>query len=139
MERRKELQGFLLHFMLDNGIFDYREAAKRLGKRKSNDKLWTRRWQKWMQNDEDFQAAVGQMCLAELRSGMPANVQALNRRAAKGNVPAIKLAMEAAGFYSPRHTVDHTGEIAVVLKGGHRPPTVDDGPIVDATVVDEVG
>lgn len=141
-KRRKELQGYMIHFMLDNGIFDYREAAKLLnkksGKTKHNAKLWQRRWQKWMQDDEDFQSIVGQMCLSELRSAMPANVAALNRRAAKGNVPAIKLAMEAAGFYSPRTTHEHVGEIAITLKGLTRPPdVVDEDTVVDANVVED--
>lgn len=91
-----------------------------------------------MENDDDFQAMVGHMSMAQLRSGIPQAVEALNRRAAKGNVPAIKLAMEASGFHNPRTVTEHTGEISISLRGIERAPMiVDEDSVVDAEVVDE--
>lgn len=141
MERRKRLQAQFLEFMLQSGKLDYREAAHAFVKdddRKHHKaRLWMKRWRRWMRTDEDFQAMVGAICMAELRSGIPLAVEALNRRAAKGNVPAIKLAMEASGFHNPRTTHEHVGEIAITLKGLTRPPSViDDDAVVDADVVD---
>lgn len=137
LERRRLMQARILEFMLQSGKLDYREAAKVLSKGDNKKaRLWMKRWRRWMRTDAQFQTMVAEMCMGELRSALPQATAALERRAAKGNVPAIKLQMEASGFYSPRSTVDHTGEIAVVLKGGVRPPAVIDEP-VEATVVED--
>lgn len=137
MERRKKLQAQFLQFMLESGKLHYIEASEAISKgNKKKAKIWRQRWRRWMQNDEDFQAMVGSMSMSQLRSGIPQAVEALNRRAAKGNVPAIKLAMEASGFHNPRTTHEHVGEIAITLKGLTRPPAVEDDAVVDAEVVD---
>jgi hypothetical protein len=141
LERRRTLQARFLQFMLESGKLDYREAAKAIVKNddKYNHKarVWMRRYRRWIETDEEFQKLVGQMCMGQLRGALPETVAALNRRAAKGNVPAQKLAMEASGFYSPRTTHEHTGDIAITLKGLTRPAAVEDDPVVDATVVDD--
>lgn len=138
VERRTRLQVHFLKTMLDEQIFDYRDVAKKLAKGDDyKRKLWTTRWRRWMKQ-EDFKNMVGEIAMAELQGGIPAVVNALVRRASKGNVPAIKLALEASGFWSPRSQVEHTGDIAITLKGLARPASVDDGEtITDATVVEE--
>jgi hypothetical protein len=74
----------------------------------------------------------------QLVLGLPRAGNALISRASKGNVPAIKLLMEAAGFYNPRVQHDHTGDIKIELKGLNRPGlTSDEQPVVEATVVEE--
>lgn len=137
IERRRELQGRFLALMLEKDVLDYREAAKLASKGDPKKaKAWRQRWRAW-EKDPDFQGIIAEVSLARLRGNLLQLVEALNRRANKGNVPAIKLALEVSGFWSPRTTHDHTGEIAVVLKGGHRPPAVtDEDPVVDATVVE---
>lgn len=140
-ERRKKLQAHFLQFMLDKEIYDFNEAAKAISKGdRKKAQMWRKRWRRWMQNDPDFEQMVAHMSMAVLRGGIPGAIVALNRRASKGNVPAIKLAMEAAGFYSPRSQVEHVGEIQISLKGLTRPPSVDDGDgngIIDADVVED--
>lgn len=136
-EARTRLQVHFLTTMLDTQMFDYRDVAKKLAK--GDDKkarLWRKRWRAWMRQSE-FQDMVGEIAMAELRGGVPGVVHALVRRASKGNVPAIKLALEASGFWSPRSQVDHTGEIAITIKGTTRPAPVVDEHITEATVVEE--
>lgn len=141
-ERREKLQAHFLTAMLETNTWDYREVAKKLAK--GNDKVakrWRQRWRAWMMQEE-FQGMIAEMSMAQLRGGVPAIVDALVRRASKGNVPAIKLALEASGFWSPRSQVEHTGEIAITLKGIERPALVVDednsveGDIVEADVVE---
>lgn len=136
IERRTRLQTAFLRTMLDTQIFDYRDVAKKLAKgNQRKAKQWRERWRTWMKQP-DFQDMVGEMAMAELRGGIPGVVNALVRRASKGNVPAIKLALEASGFWSPRSQVEHTGDIAITLRGLHRPEGVEDETIQDATVVE---
>src|SRR4051794_19550869 len=98
VERRKKLQAHFLQFMLDKEIYDFNEAARAIAKGDPKTAhRWRRRWQRWMRNDDEFQTMVAQTSMAVLRGGIPSAVLALNRRASKGNVPAIKLAMEASG------------------------------------------
>jgi hypothetical protein len=95
-----------------------------------------------MYNDAETQAIQGQLAKGALMMDIVAVTEALLRRAKKGNVPAIKLAMEASGFHNPRHEHHHSGKIEVELKGVQRAPLVvdeseADGNVVDADVVEE--
>lgn len=98
--------------------------------------MWRKRYQRW-KHDPEFAQLVAAQVNGNLVLALPRTANALIRRATKGNVPAIKLLMEASGFYSPRTQVDHTGEIAITIKGTARPPAVEDESIVDATVVED--
>lgn len=105
------------------------------------DELRARRWRKRMRrwvHDPIFQSLIGQYSNGELILSMPSASQALGRRAGKGNVPAIKLAMEATGFHNPRLEHHHSGKIEIELRGVHRPPPVVDESeaITDADVVE---
>lgn len=142
LARQAKLQAHFIMAMIETQTWDPHEAAKKLAKgdaRKA--KLWRERWRNWM-TQEEFQTMVAEMAMARLRGGVPAIVDALVRRASKGNVPAIKLALEASGFWSPRSQVEHTGEIAINFRGIERPPLVVDedntveGDIQEADVVD---
>jgi hypothetical protein len=90
-----------------------------------------------------IQQEVAQLAKAMLMIHTPEIAEALIRRASKGNIPAIKLAMEASGFYNPRTEHHHSGKIEIELKGIPRPArTVDednaaDAPVYDADVVEE--
>lgn len=104
-------------------------------------KRWRRRLVIWAQ-DEDFQQMYGSAIKAIQMLDLGPAVRALGRRAARGNIPAIKLALEASGFYNPRMEHHHSGKIEVELKGVQRAPLVvdeseADGNVVDATVVEE--
>lgn len=92
-------------------------------------------------NNEATQLALGAAAKGELIMALPEATAALARRASKGNVQAIKLLYEASGFWSPRTTTEHTGEIQISVKGLERPaPVHDEGTdskVVDATVVED--
>lgn len=115
------------------------EVAMKLAKGNPHKaKMWRQRYRRWRQ-DPKFHQLMADLQTGELWMHLPRMNNALIRRASKGNVPAIKLAMEVIGFYSPKSTLDHTGEIAVTFKGLIRPEKVDDGDveISDADVVEE--
>lgn len=96
---------------------------------------WRRRLQRWT-DDEEFVNLVARFAKGFQVLNLGAELAALHRRAIKGNVPAIKLALETSGYWSPRSVQEHTGEVAVVLKGVTRPAVTEDN-IVDATVVED--
>jgi hypothetical protein len=100
-------------------------------------KRWRMRLTRYTQ-DEDFQRMYGSALKAIQMLDLGPAVRALGRRAAKGNLPAIKLALEASGFYNPRMEHHHSGKIEIELKGVNRPSlTVDESEaITDATVVE---
>lgn len=138
-ERRERQQAHFLVAMLESNTWDYREVAKKLAKGDAKRaKAWRQRWRAWMVQD-DFQGMVAEMSMMQLRSGIPGVVDALVRRATKGNVPAIKLALEASGFWSPRTTTEHVGEIAINIRGIERPPVVvdEDNVIIEGDVVQD--
>jgi purine-nucleoside phosphorylase len=86
-------------------------------------------------NDAATQQIQGSIGKGTLMLHMPTMVDALVRRASKGNIPAIKLAMEASGFYNPRMEHHHSGKIEVELKGVPRPaPTTDEDHSNEATI-----
>ena len=89
-----------------------------------------------IQRDPATQEILGQISKGLLIMDLGAASRALGRRAAKGNIPAIKLLFESSGFWSPRSVQEHTGEIAITLKGVTRPAVTED-EVVDATVVEE--
>ena len=137
LEKRQRAQYIFLDRMIDEGK-DYREVAEILSKGDPKKaQRWRRRWRYWMQ-EPGFQEMLASIVAVELRSGLPSMASALIRRASKGNVPAIKLAFESSGYWSPRSQVEHTGEVSVVLKGVVRPATTQDGSveIPEADVVD---
>jgi hypothetical protein len=134
LERRRRAQYIFLDTMIDEGK-DYREVAEVLGKGDPKKaKRWRSRWRLWI-TEPEFQGQLAAICMGELRAGLPASIAALVRRASKGNVPAIKLAMEASGFYNPRMEHHHSGKIEVELKGVPRPaPTTDEDHSNEATI-----
>jgi hypothetical protein len=96
-----------------------------------------------MGQDEEVQTALGLMGKGQLVLHTPDMVNALVRRASKGNIPAIKLALEASGFHNPRLLHEHSGEININIKGLPRPErhadvteadVVEDADVVDTTV-----
>ena len=135
IEKKKQAQFRFCLLLVETDLPPNKLALKIADGDRKKASAWRKRYQRWRQEPEFAQMMAG-VVNGSFVTALPQVSNALIRRATKGNVPAIKLLMEASGFYSPRHTVDHTGEIAVVLKGGHRPPVVDDGPVVDATVVE---
>lgn len=62
-------------------------------------------------------------------------MEALARRANKGNVPAIKLLAEISGFHNPRVQHEHSGDIKITITEAPRPQPVED--VIDAEVVDD--
>lgn len=92
---------------------------------------------KMIAEDDATILALGEAARGELVMALPETAEALGRRAKKGNVPAAKLLFETSGFWSPRSTQEHTGEIQITVKGVPRPAKVEDEPVVDATVVPE--
>lgn len=137
LERRQQAQYLFLDTMVDQGL-NYREVAEKLAKgNKKKAKAWRSRWRVWIQ-EPTFQEMLHAITMGEMRSGLPELTAALVRRASKGNVPAIKLAMEASGYYNPRMEHHHSGKIEIELKGVTRPAiTVDEDSVVDADVVEE--
>ena len=140
LQKRQRLQYKFLDEMIDAQT-DYRGVALQLAKgdeRKA--KRWRQRWRTWIQ-EPTFQEMMATIVMGELRAGLGPSVQALVRRASKGNIPAIKLAMEASGFHNPRMDHHHSGKIEIEFKGTMRPPAIVDEskaePIVDVTVVEE--
>jgi hypothetical protein len=134
LERRQRAQLKLALAIID-AEGDWRGVADRLAKGDEAEAAkWRMRMRRWI--DEDyFQSLISRLATGELRLGLPATVQAVNRRAAKGNIPAAKLAMESSGFWSPRHEHRHSGRIEIELKGVPRPePAVD---ISEADVVED--
>lgn len=86
--------------------------------------------------DEELQADLASVAQGQMILSMPTIVEALVRRASKGNVPAIKLAMEASGFHNPRVKHEHTGDIKVTIANAPRPPEIVDEQVSDAEVVE---
>lgn len=103
-------------------------------------KRWRRRLVIWAQ-DDDFQQMYGASLKAIQMLDLGPAIRALGRRAARGNIPAIKLALEAAGFYSPRMEHKHSGKVEISFTGVMRAPLTEDvskaDAIVDADVVEE--
>lgn len=98
---------------------------------------WRMRMRRWALED-DFQKMYMNYMKAEQLLWSGAILRALHRRASRGNIPAIKLAMEASGLHNPRVQHEHSGEIVISLKGLPRPvPTPDDDQVVDADVVED--
>jgi hypothetical protein len=86
--------------------------------------------------DEELQAYLAAAGQGVIIGNIIPLSEALVRRGVKGNIPAIKLAMEASGFYSPKSKVEHSGEISIAVQQVPRPPVVQDD-IPDATVVED--
>lgn len=130
--RAKDKLAFSLAMgMTPDEILD-KVAGENPGKRQK----WRMRMIRWA-TDEDFQQIVGMYLKAEQVLWSGSLVRALHRRGSKGNIPAIKLAMEASGFHNPRVQHDHSGEISITIKGLPRPEvTTDSTAVEDATVVE---
>jgi hypothetical protein len=92
----------------------WRDAVEVLSKGdRTASKRWRRRFLRWAQ-EEDFQ---------------------------KGNIPAIKLALESSGYHNPRVQHEHSGEVSITIKNAPRPVrtadhTEADAPVIDADVVE---
>lgn len=106
---------------------DHRKAMK-----------WKKRMLRWAM-DPEFQEMMTMYAKAMQVLELGPILRALHRRAGRGNVPAIKLALEASGFHNPRVQHEHSGDIQITLKGIDRPQPVDDNQddvVVDAEVVE---
>lgn len=66
-----------------------------------------------------------------LAVGLVPTVNALVRRAARGNVPAQKLVLEATGVHNPRVRHEHSGEITIKFDAPR--------PTFEGTAVEEAG
>jgi hypothetical protein len=63
-------------------------------------------------NDEEVKSMKALEAQGILIESTPQIVEAVVRRASKGNIPAAKLALEASGFHNPRVQHEHSGDIA---------------------------
>lgn len=136
LAKRQRIQELFVMAMVE-GDGDPMSVVKKLAKGdRKKYKMWRRRWQTWL-SEPSFQEMIGVGARnVKVTALIPAS-KALASRASKGNVPAIKLLYEAVGYWSPKTTTEHTGEVQVTLKGGHRPPrVVDEEAVVDADVVE---
>lgn len=99
--------------------------------------------------DQEFLAGKAGEFTGGLAMQLPQMGEALARRARRGRVDAIKLALEVTGVHNPRVKHEHSGDITISMNSIPRPPRADDetvgqqaqaledGTIVDATVVEE--
>jgi hypothetical protein len=134
LARRQQLQERAILEFFEVG--DFMQLAEKLGKGDPKKaKMWRTRFRRWIQ-EPFFLEMLGRYAKGELALQLPAVVMALNRRAAKGNVPAAKLAMETSGFYSPKSQLEHTGEVQITIKNAPRPVRTEDENVVDADVVE---
>jgi hypothetical protein len=102
--------------------------------------LRKRLW-KMVRSDPRIHNAIAERAHGEMAIGLGPAAQALARRAAKGRPDAIKLLFEATGFYNPKVSHEHSGDIKVTLdmpRPERVPNEADQEPeVVDAEVVDE--
>jgi hypothetical protein len=91
---------------------------------------------KMLADDGAMQLAVGMAAKGAIMADLYPAAKALGRRASRGNVPAIKLLMEASRFHNPRQEVEHSGEIQITIKNAPRPVRTEDENVVDADVVE---
>lgn len=79
---------------------------------------------------------------------LPAMGEALAKRAKRGRVDAIRLALEVTGVHNPRVRHEHSGDISISLKmprpaevsnqtAGEAAQALEEGNVVDAEVVEE--
>lgn len=95
--------------------------------------------------DIEFQAEMAAQAQGTLIMGVPPVAEALVKRGKRGRTDAAKLIFEASGFHNPKVKHEHSGDITVNLGSVPRPERVDnpaaqaleDGTVVDATVVEE--
>lgn len=92
--------------------------------------------------DGVFENEYGQRSLVEAKLSVGPAVHAIGRKAAAGRVDAAKLVFEASGFYNPRVTHDHGGEIKITIRNAPRPERTeeeygDNVAITDAEVIEE--
>lgn len=85
--------------------------------------------------DEETVAEIGLAAKGVTYENLEDAMEALGRRAVKGNVPAIKLLGEISGFHNPRVQHDHTGDISITITQAPRPVPVED--VIDAEVVED--
>lgn len=135
--KKRALQAYIVE-CLDKGMdppaIARKLAPKDAAKRK---KLRSRIWDTL--RSRDMQAAVSSRAQSRQVVGLLPAVQAVNRRAAKGNIPAAKLLMETSGYHDPKHKVEHSGEVVIKVQGASRPareekPAID---VPEADVVDD--
>lgn len=86
--------------------------------------------------DEALAQTIVTRARTRMLIGLGPATDALARRAAKGNIPAIKLLYEASGLHNPRVKHEHSGEVKIVLDMP-RPSFGAEGHIEDAEVVEE--
>lgn len=98
--------------------------------------------------DEEYLASKASHFEGVLASQLPEMGEALARRARRGRVDAIKLALEVTGVHNPKVKHEHTGGVDIRLVMT-RPPrqenetladaaqALEDGTVVDATVVED--
>jgi hypothetical protein len=98
-------------------------------------KRWRQRLRTWA-NEPDFQQLIAQYVHGMQILDMGPIIRALTRRAEKGNIPAIKLAMESSGYYNPRVQHEHSGDISITIRNAPRPAPTEDTAIVDAEIVE---
>lgn len=136
LAQRRHIQELFVRAMVEGDGDPMSVVRKLAGGDKRLYKRWRNRYMRWM-SEPSFQELIGVAAKGEKIGGLIPASKALVRRASKGNVPAIKLLYEASGYWSPRTTQEHTGEIAITIKGTPRPASVVDEPIVDADVVED--
>lgn len=134
--------------LLDRG-WNPRDLARKLG---GNDPRKTRkvlgRIQRVAARSPELSQKKSDEFNGNLILQLPEMSEALARRAKRGRVDAIKLALEVTGVHNPRVKHEHSGDISISLNMP-RPPAVEnnvvgqpaqaleDGAIVDADVVEE--
>lgn len=131
-QRLRELVAFELAF--NSNLDELLEKLSKGDKKKRN--RWRKRLVRWAL-DPEFQVMIANYAKAIQVLDLTPIIRALDRRAIKGNIPAIKLALEANGFHNPRVQHEHSGEVKITIKGLTRPNrTEDHDSVVDATVVE---
>lgn len=97
---------------------------------------------------EDQEFRTGQALAMEggMIMDLPAIGEAVVRRAKRGRVDAAKLVLEITGVHNPKVKHEHSGDITISMNAIPRPEktddrtsqqVLDDGDVVDATVVED--
>jgi len=137
---RLSLQKLALAEALADGK-DVKELARMIAKGDPERyKYWRRKIRRWAYYDKEFRAHLGIVAEGTTLLALPNAAYGLARRAARGNVPAVKLLFEATNFHNPKVKHEHSGEVKVKLEvGGQalnapRPAPVED--VIEAEVVE---
>lgn len=124
---------------LELGLTAIEIARKLAPKDRKKARSLRRRIVKMAANDLRFQANLIERAQGRLMLGLIPTVDAVSRRAGRGNPAQARLLLEATGFHNPKVKHEHSGDIKVHVSMP-RPERIEqapDGSVVDADVVEE--